>query len=234
MTCLRRPLIVSFRSSWACVKTSRARKKGAGVSVRSAVTQTPSFQFLREALLTSRSPQMWMSVCPSVRPCVRPSVRVSGFFAIFAKSIWPPWHPQIPFAKRALLCVRSHLKIYPRMLPLMSKFYDHFFAKKCIFIKKVPSFTRYKNLRKSPKLVLTDSVILIDIVQKVLFSSWDIRHTTYDESIILLPSRPQSFAPPARGMLSSTTSSKFKNVWAGTKKWDNTTDPSWWYPCFYS
>ena len=38
---------------------------------------------LREALITSRSPQMWMSVCC---PCVRPS----EFFVIFAKSIYEP------------------------------------------------------------------------------------------------------------------------------------------------
>ena len=117
---------------------------------------------------------MWMSVCPSVRVCP------SQIFAIFTKSIYMrPLHPQIPFAKRAQKCPRTHLKIYPRMLPLMSKFYDHFFAKKYIFIKKVPSFTRYKNLRKSPKLVLTDSVILIGIVQKVLFSSWHTSHNVW-------------------------------------------------------
>ena len=139
-------------------------------------------RFLRPGPRKCECPSVRPSVRPCVRVCVRPCVRD---FRDFCEGHMASEHSQIPFAKRALLCVRSHLKFYPRMLPLMSKFYDHFFAKKCIFIKKVPSFTRYKNLWKSPTLVLTDSVILIDIVQKVLFSSWDIRHTTYDESIIL-------------------------------------------------
>ena len=54
-------------------------------------------------------------------------------------------HPQIPFAKRAQKCPRTHLKIYPRILGLKSKFSDHFFDKKRVFTKKVPSFTRCKN-----------------------------------------------------------------------------------------
>ena len=106
----------------------------------------------------------------NVRLSVRPSVRHR--FLRFLRRAYELRTPSDPLRKTSTLVSPDPFwKIYPRMLPLMSKFYDHFFAKKCIFIKKVPSFTRYKNLRKSPKLVLTDSVILIDIVLKVLFSS---------------------------------------------------------------
>ena len=71
------------------------------------------------------------------------SVRI---FRDFCEEHMALWHPQIPFAKRALLCVRSHLKIYPRMLCLKPIFSDHFFDKKLVFTKKVPSFTRCKNV----------------------------------------------------------------------------------------
>ena len=105
---------------------------------------------LREALITSRSPQMGMSVCPSVRPsvrvCVRPSVRPCvRDFCDFCEGHMDSEHPQIPFAKRALWCLQTHLKIYPRMLCLKPIFSDHFFDKKRVFTKKVPSFTRCKN-----------------------------------------------------------------------------------------
>ena len=126
---------------------------------------------LREALITSRSPQMGMSVCPSVRPCVRVCVRPSvRDFCDFCEGHMDSAHPQIPFAKRALLCVRSHLKFYPRILCLKPIFSDHFFGKKRVFTKKVPSFTRCKN-------VCTKS---IDNHQKYTFA-WCLRHTTCDE-----------------------------------------------------
>ena len=106
----------------------------------------------------------------NVRLSVRPSVCPSGFFVIFAKGIWTPNTLRSPFAKRSLLCVRSHLKIYPRMLCLKPIFSDHFFDKKRVFTKKVPSFTRCKNF-------CTKS---IDNHQKYTFA-WCLRHTTCDE-----------------------------------------------------
>ena len=141
---------------------------------------------LREALITSRTPQMWMSVCPSVRPsvCVCVCVCVTDF-CDFCEGHMASEHPQIPFAKRAQKCPRTHLKIYPRILGLnKSKISDHFFDKKRVFTKKVPSFTRCKNVWKSPKSVLSDSAFLVGIDQKVLFSSWDIRHINVSRSHI--------------------------------------------------
>ena len=121
---------------------------------------------LREALITSRCLQMWMSVCRRV-VCVRPCVRD---FRDFCEGHMASEHSQIPFAKRALWCLQTHLKIYPRMLCLKPIFSDHFFDKKRVFTKKVPSFTRCKNF-------CTKS---IDNHQKYTFA-WCLRHTTCDK-----------------------------------------------------
>ena len=123
-----------------------------------------------------------MSVCPSVRPSVRVSVRVCVTdFRDFCEEHMRPLHPQIPFAKRAQKCPRTHLKIYPRILGLKSKFSDHFFDKKRVFTKKVPSFTRCKNFcTKSTKNThlrdayvtqrVTRSIILINLKLLILKS----------------------------------------------------------------
>ena len=112
-----------------------------------------------------------LSVRPSVRVCVCPCVCpcVTDFWD-FCEGHMDSVHPQIPFAKRALWCRQTHLKIYPRILGLKSKFSDHFFDKKRVFTKKVPSFTRCKNF-------CTKS---IDNHQKYTFA-WCLRHTTCDE-----------------------------------------------------
>ena len=121
--------------------------------------------------------------CPSVRPSVCPSVRPSvRDFRDFCEEHMDPGHPQIPFAKRALLCggtkpekLDTYATSYVQILMIT------FLIKNSVFTKKVPSFVRCENVWKSPKSMLTDSVFLSRFDQKVLFSSWCTRHTTYDE-----------------------------------------------------
>ena len=125
--------------------------------------------------------------CPSVRPSVRSSVRSSvrpfvRDFRDFCEEHMDPGHPQIPFAKRALLCgetkpgkLGTYATSYVGILMIT------FLIKNSVFTKKVPSFVRCENVWKSPKSMLTDSVFLSRFDQKVLFSGWCTRHTTYDE-----------------------------------------------------
>ena len=113
--------------------------------------------------------------CPSVRPFVRD-------FRDFCEEHMDPGHPQIPFAKWALWCLwpkpeklDTYATSYVQILMIT------FLIKNSVFTKKVPSFVRCENVWKSPKSMLTDSVFLSRFGQKVLFSGWCTRHTTYDE-----------------------------------------------------
>ena len=98
-----------------------------------------SLSFLREALITSRSPQIG-----NVRLSVRPSVRN---LCDFCEEHMDPGHPQIPFAKRALLCggtkpekLDTYATSYVQILMIT------FLIKNSVFTKKVPSFVRCENV----------------------------------------------------------------------------------------
>ena len=118
---------------------------------------------------------MWMSVCPSVRPSVRVSVRVCVChrFSRFLRRAYGPVTPSDPLRKTSTLVSPDPFENLSTYISLKSKISDHFFDKKRVFTKKVPSFTRCKNF-------CTKS---IDNHQKYTFA-WCLQRVT--RSIILV------------------------------------------------
>ena len=159
---------------------------------------------LREALLTSRSPQMWMSVCPSVRPCVR----VSGFFAIFAKSIWPCDTLRSP-SQNEHFCVSDHIwnSIHVCYL-LCPNFMITFLLKNAFLSKKYPHLPGTKTCENHQNWCS-----LTVWFWSILFKKYSFRVETYvtqrmtSQLFCCLLGHKASRHPP-RGMLSSTPASQ--------------------------